>query len=127
MKNGKIANIPIERKNLFSKWLEITKPFHKLPAHHCATVALLLYYYDKYKYELGNEEIAWKMVFDYDTKVNIKKELGVKDGSFQNMLSTLRSKGIIKDNKVVPRYIPNIEKDAKFFKVTFNFNIISNE
>lgn len=127
MRNGKIANIPIKRKELFGKWLELTKPFHNLPNHHCSTLALLLYYYDKYKNELGNEDVAWKMVFDLSTKMMIKKELGIKDGSFQNLLSSLRAKGIIENNKVVTRYIPNVEKGAEVFKIVFNFKLINDE
>ena len=54
----------------------MTKPFHKLSKHQYHTLALLLYYFDKFKYELNNEDLAWKLTFDYDTKLKIKEELG---------------------------------------------------
>jgi len=42
--NVKQANINIKLKNLFFKWLEITKPLHKLTQQEQDVLALLLYY-----------------------------------------------------------------------------------
>ena len=68
MNNVKIANINIKLKDLFFKWIEITRPFHKLTNQQQSVLALLLYYHYKYKKEITNSKILWKMVFDYDTK-----------------------------------------------------------
>jgi hypothetical protein len=64
------------------------------------------------------------MVFDYDTKQLIKKELGIKDPNLQNVLTSLRKKGVVIDNEIVSTYIPNIEVDSNNFKIIFNFNIV---
>ena len=125
MKNSKVANINIKLKNLFFKWMEITKPFHKLTGQQQSVLALFLFYHYKYKQEITNQKILWKVVFDYDTKMLIKEELNLKDAGFQNIMHQLRSKGIIKDKKITPAYIPNLEKGAKEFKIIFNFNIVN--
>tara|TARA_R110000822_G_scaffold302649_1_gene426918 strand:- start:9760 stop:10143 length:384 start_codon:yes stop_codon:yes gene_type:complete len=125
MKNSKVANINIKIKDLFFKWMEITKPFHKLTNQQQSVLALFLYYHYKYRQEITNNKILWKVIFDYDTKMLVKEELGIKDAGFQNIMHQLRSKNIIKDNKIVPTYIPSIEDKAKNFKIIFNFNIIN--
>lgn len=127
MKNGKIANINVSRKRLYYRWLEITKPFHKLTSQQHNILSLLLYYFFEYRKDISNDKLCWKMVFDYDTKQLIKKELGIKDPNLQNVLTTLRKKGVVIDNEIVSTYIPNIEKDSKNFKIIFNFNIVDEE
>jgi hypothetical protein len=125
--NIKVANINIKLKDLFIKWLEITKPFHKLSNQHQQVLSLLLYHHYLLKHEVTNEKILWKMVFDYDTKLKIKEELEMTDNTLQNVLTKLRRKNIIIDNKISPVYIPNLALKSKNFKILYNFNIIKNE
>lgn len=124
MKNSKIANINITIKDLFKKWLEITRLFHNLTDQQIDVLALLLFYHYKYKQDITNDKILWKILFDYDTKHLIKEELGIKDQGIQNVLTTLRKKNIINDNKIVKTYIPEIEANSNNFKIIFNFNVI---
>lgn len=124
MKNVKVATANIRVKQLFFHWMEITKPFHGLTNQQQKIVALLLYYHYTFQRDITNMKIVWKMVFDYDTKLKIKEELGIKDAVFQNMLYLLRKKGVIKNNKVVPLFIPVLTQDSTNFKIIFNFNII---
>lgn len=125
MENGKIATIPISRSKLFYRWLELTKPFHKLPKQELTALAWILYYFDKYKLETNNEDTAWKLTFSYPTKLEIKQHLGgIKDQSFQNILTRLRKKNVIKDNKVMRNYIPTLDPKSKEFKLIFNFKIV---
>ena len=124
MKNSKIANINITIKSLFNKWLHITRIFHNLTPQEIDILSLLLYYHYEYKKDITNDKILWKMVFDYDTKILIREELGVKDQGIQNALTALRNKGVIKDNKILSGYIPQLENKSNNFKIIFNFNII---
>jgi hypothetical protein len=126
MKNSKVANINVTLKNLFSRWLDITVTFHKLRKKERDVLALLLYYHYVYSKELTNGTILWKMVFDYDTKMKIKEELEMKDSALQNILTSLRKKNVIKDNKIVPTYIPEMERTSTSFKIIFNLNVIDN-
>ena len=127
MKNAKVANINVKLKGLFLRWLELTVMFHKLTEKERKVLALLLYYHFILKKDITNPKILWKMVFDYDTKMKIKEELDMKDASFQNLLTALRKKNIIKDNMIVPTYIPDLEANATGFKIIYNLNIIDNE
>lgn len=115
----------ITLKDLFLKWLDITSSFHNLTNQQKQVLALFLYYHYKYKQEITNDKILWKLVFDYDTKLLIEKELGIKNAGLQNVLTLFRKRNIINDkNEITPTFIPNLEPGANDFKVIFNFNII---
>src|SRR5699024_2608949 len=122
--NKKVANINIKIKDLFNKWLDITASFHKLTPQPKEILALLLYYHYQYKKEITNDKILWKIVFDYDTKMKIKEEMGIKDQAIQNALTLLRNKNIIVNNKISEGFIPTFSKDSNTFQIIFNFNII---
>lgn len=127
MKNQKNANINVSLKSLFKRWLDVTYSFHKLPKQPSKVLALLLYHHFQLSKEITNDKILWKIVFDYDTKAKIKKELSIDDQTMQNNLTKLRKLNIIENNIINPMYIPDLSKDSKNFKVIYNFNIIDNE
>jgi hypothetical protein len=124
MSNGKQVSINITLKDLFKRWLEITSSFHKLPKQQQNILALFLYYHYEFKKDITNDKILWKMVFDYDTKMKIKQELGIGDQTMQNTITKLRKKNIIVDNVITPVFIPDLSLNSKSFKIVFNFNII---
>lgn len=120
-KKVKTATIKIDRKNFFFKWVEFTKPFHGLRKQLQELVAWLLIHH----YELGlvikNENILWKQVFDYDTKVQIMKEMNIQQSTMENLLHTLRKSGVVENNKIKPAYVPNITQDSEGFVININF------
>lgn len=126
MNNIKIANLNVSVKSLFLKWVELTKPFHKLTNQQQQVLALFLFHHYNLKKEITNEKILFKLLFDYEVKHKIKEELGIKDSVFQNIMYFFRKKGIIIDGKISANYIPVLTKDSKNFKLIFNFNIIDN-
>lgn len=120
--NQRQANIKTSKKNFFKHWLSLTKPFHKLRPQEQEVLSLLLYYYFEYKKDISKDNLVWKMVFDYDTKMLMKEELGnMKDVGFQNILSSLRKKEVIQGKQISPSFIPNLNKGAKDFSLIFKF------
>lgn len=122
MTNEKIANVKVDKKKFFFKWIEFTKPFHGLRTQLQNTLALLLYHHYELSKVIKNEKILWKQVFDYDTKVLIATELDIQMASLDNLFGDLRRKNVIIDNQINPVYIPYIDKDTKRFTVKINFN-----
>ena len=131
MNNTKIANMNVKLKDLFFRWLDITKAFHKLNNQQQQVLALLLYYHYQYRKDITNNKILWNVVFDYTTKARIKEDdifpNGLSDNSLQNILSSLRKKKIIVDGEISKIFIPELDLKTKNFKVIFNFNIVDNE
>lgn len=124
MSNERIANIKTSLKAFFYRWVEFTKPFHKMNNQQSELLALLLYNKFLLEKETTNPKIMWKILFDYDSKVKIADEMGIQMGSLENLLSRLRKIGVItKDNQITPHYIPTLEKNAKMFKIVINLHI----
>jgi hypothetical protein len=121
--NEKVANLNVHIKSFFRQWILFTKPFHKLNNQQQEVLSLLLYYHYQLKHEITNNKILWKEVFDYDTKVKIYTELNIQPSALENLLSQLRKRKIIVENKISPVYIPDISKNSKVFTIKFNFNI----
>lgn len=131
MNNSKIANMNVKIKDLFFRWLDITKSFHKLNNQQQQVLALLLYYHYQYRKDITNNKILWKIVFDYETKAKIKEDAvfknGLSDNALQNILTILRKKKVIVDGEISKMFIPEMDLRTKNFKVIFNFNIVDNE
>ena len=66
------------------------------------------------------EKHRWKLIFDYDTKTEIRTKLQLSDASLNNNLSALRKKGIIRKNKVSDSFLIH---PSNYCKLTFSFNI----
>lgn len=127
MRSEKVAKITTSRKQFFFKWVEYTKPFHGLRKQLQDALALLLYHH----YELGkvisNNKILWKQVFDYDTKILIMEDLNIPQTALENIYTQLRKAGVVKDNQIVPVFIPNITKDTTEFTIKINFSFDDNK
>lgn len=119
--NSKPILIPTTFKRFFRQYLELTSPFHKLRAREMDILALLCYFYYIEKSNFQREDDLWRKVFDYDTKLKIKLELGMEDYSLQNLLSSLRKKGVIMGNRISPAYLLPISATSENFTVYFKF------
>lgn len=123
MTSEKVANVKIDRKTMFFKWVEFTRPFHGLRTQLQNTLSLLLYHHYELSLVIKNNKILWKQVFDYDTKLLIAEELGIQMNSLDNMFGELRRNKVIIDNQINPVYVPNIAKDTKLFTIKINLQI----
>ena len=87
------------------------------------TLAALL----KKRYELS-EMIKDDALLDMNLLADIHKkaiaeEIGMSSNGVECMLSKLRKTGIIKDNRINKRFIPNLDLDAKSFNMIVVFDI----
>lgn len=129
MENKKYANVKVDLKSLFRWYLEFTKPVHKLRKQEIDVLSLLLYYNHQETPNFKRDEDRWKKVFELDTKKKIMKEIQMNSNVFQNVLSSLRKKGVVKKdgyNYIVNNYIPVLTDDVKSFQLIINF-IFKNE
>ncbi len=110
------------KEKFFIYWLEFLKPFHKLRDKE---VLMLAYFLDKrhsLSLKIADEALIDRILFSQDVRNEIREKMSYSNHQvFNNMLSSLRKKGIIKDNKIIPGLIPELKGDN--FKLVFNFII----
>jgi len=123
MKNVRVATLNTNIKGLFTHWLNLTSPFHNLSIKEKEILSLFLYYHHKLRKEVNNEDLLWKIVFDYETKLKIKEELKIKDYALQNVMTSLRKKGAIQNKRINPSFVPVLAEDVSNYKIVFNINI----
>ena len=111
MKAIKTITFKKSDKEIIRSYLEFTKPIHKLTDREMNFLTELIHKYYVEKEYFKREEDLWKKVFDYDSKLEDKKNLGIQDTSLQNLLSTLRKKKAINRDRVVESFIPDLSKD----------------
>lgn len=113
-------NIKTNNKLFFRQALEVVKhipPYNKLRPRELDVLAQLIYYENQFK-DLS-EDVRGKIIFDYDTKQNMRDFIGINEAVFNTTISTLRSKGFISGKTLKAP----IKFDPTKPEITFKFNI----
>jgi hypothetical protein len=87
-------------------------PFNKLRPKELELYAHLLSVNHKYRNIPFKERN--KLIFNYDTKIEIASEMGIKLSGVYNILSNLRLFKIIIGETLVPKYVLNKTKELTF-------------
>lgn len=121
--NFNVKTLRVDEKLFFQRWLEFLKPYHKLRQKEIELLALFLYKRHKLQKVIRDEKILNKMLFDTESRKEIRDELNYSSSQvLNNMISSLRSKKVLEaDNSILSSLIPNL--DGNNFKLVFNFNI----
>ena len=120
--NASVKSIQTDSRTVFMYWLEFLKPYHKLANKEVEALSILLYYRWELSKEVTNMALVDKLLFSSEIRLKVREDLGgMKSGVFNNLLTTLRRKGVLsKDNKIIPALIPNIKPDSTGFKLIFD-------
>lgn len=102
-------NLNYDLKNKIAFMIEFSCLFKKLRNMEKEVLKLLLFYQNQLNYDI---------LMDYDVKVKIREDLDISEYNFNNLISSLRKKGIIVGNKVNDTYLNLINKDS----IQINFN-----
>tara|TARA_R110000744_G_scaffold317439_1_gene424053 strand:+ start:23 stop:409 length:387 start_codon:yes stop_codon:yes gene_type:complete len=121
--NMNIKRIHTDKKSIFRYWLEFLRPYHKLRTKEIEALSLLLYYRYELSRSIPDLEMVNVVLFSTQTRNKIREDLGgMKQKNFNNLLTSLRNKDIIKPgNKINHVLIPNMTEDG--FKLVFDFEI----
>lgn len=117
------VTIKTEVKNFFRQRLEILKsfpPYNVLQKRELDTLGLLQYhYYINKDVEINKRH---KLVFDYDTMLAIREELGLSEASLNNSKLILRNNKFMDKKSLAPFLIIDPANEASK-EVFFTFNI----
>ena len=123
-KADKIIRIPTSTSNQFFRyWFEFMKPFHKLTGREMDVIICLT----KHRYELSkvilDNDILDKVTMSEDTKTKVREECGITLPHFQVILGKLRKNKVIIDDRINPKFIPNLGVDSNNFKLIIEFGV----
>lgn len=123
-KMNNVVRIPTSLSTSFFKfWFEFLKPFHNLTDREIQVASALL----KKRYELSkvitDEAILDKVVMGEDNKRTVREECNMSIPYFQVIMGKLRKHKIIIDNRINPKFIPNIDDTQSSFRLLLNFEL----
>lgn len=116
--------IPTDKVKFFRQGIEILKhipPLNKLTSRELDVLGYLLYY--DYEYRTIEESLRGKLVFDYENRVKIRDFIGITEAGFNNLIKTLKTKGIIKGKQIIPKIKLDPENPEIIFKFKFDEEI----
>jgi hypothetical protein len=97
---------------------------HDLSNKEIELISLLLESFVVMYKKYDDIDKAWKEVFDYDNKEKLMDELKMNKQVFNNYLTKLRNKGVIKNNSIVPMYNPFASSDCKRLELIFSLELV---
>jgi len=119
-----VVRIPtsIEGK-FFRYWFEFLQPFHHLTSREMDIITAFL----KERYALSkvikDNAILDRVTMSDETKRKVREDCNISLAHFQVIMGKLRKSKVIEDNKINPRFIPNIEEDSGVFKLLILFEL----
>ena len=119
-----VIRIPTSLNSKFFRyWFEFLQPFHKLTEREIDVITSLV----KQRYELSKvikvDEILDRVTMSEDTKRKVREECNMTLPHFQVIMGKLRKSKVIIDNKINPRFIPNIREDSGTFQLLLLFEL----
>ena len=119
-----VFNIPSSiEKDFFKHWCLFTRPLHRLTNSQIDLAAALL----KKRYELcksiSDQNIVDKVLFSKESRNEIMNSLGITVYHYRFLIGVLKKNKVIVENKINPKFIPNIKDDAKEFNVLLTFSL----
>ena len=123
-KANNIVRIPTSLNGKFFRyWFEFLQPFHKLTEREIDVITSFV----KQRYELSkvitDNEILDRVTMSEDTKRKVREECGITRPHFQVIMGKLRKSKVIIDNKINPRFIPNVDSESNNFQLLLLFDL----
>lgn len=102
--------LPIEnRKEKISFIVEFSTIFKKLRDKEKDVLKELLVYQDALNYNV---------LMDYNVRVKVREGLNISEHNFNNIISSLRKRGVIINNEIIKYYLDLVNQDG--INITFN-------
>ena len=107
----------------FKYWVDIMSPVHHLSPRDMELTASLLYRRYKLSKVISNDEVLDAVLLGTEERKQLRDEFWLSQQNFQVILSKLRAKKIIIDDRINSKFIPNIKDDTLDYKLTFHIRI----
>ena len=114
-KPNNIVKIPTSIKDFFRYWFMFLEPFHNLTNRELDVITAIV----RNRYELSkvvkDNILLDKIALNEESKQKIREECGLSYQHIQIIMTKLRKRVIIShDNKINPKFIPNVTSEDSF-------------
>ena len=121
-KANNIVRIPTSLNGKFFRyWFEFLEPFHKLTDREIDVITSFV----KQRYELSKKisdpDLLDQVLWSEQSRKEIRESCNMTQAHFQMVVSSLRKCRMIIDNRINPRYIPNLTGDDNDFSLLIYF------
>lgn len=119
-----IVRIPTSLQGRFFRyWVDFLHPYHKLTSRESEVITAFL----KERYNLSKKvsdpEILDTILMSDDIQRKVREECGMSRSHFQVIMGKLKKSGILENNKINPKFIPNIREDENSFQLLLLFEL----
>lgn len=118
---NKEFTIETTKRRFFRQYLELLRgfpPLNILRSKELDLLGELLYYNDRYK-ALSPEDRT-KIIYDTATRNEMREVLEMTEASFNNNLSILRKRGVVRGNTIAQGLIVTLDDE---FNISFKFKV----
>ena len=108
---------------LFLNWFLILKPLHNLSNKECILASKLYKYRDELKEVILDKEILDTTILSDTYRKKIIEEMDITMIHLQVLLTSLRKKNVIIDNRLNPKFIPHIKDSELSLLIRFEIPV----
>lgn len=119
-----IIKIPTSlQSTFFEHWLNFLRPLHNLNEGQIRLLAAFI----KERYELSkkinDQDYLDTVLMSVETRKKIRLSLDMKSSHFNILMYQLKQSGVIVNDKINPKLIPNITDEKDGFKLLLLFDL----
>lgn len=108
---------------LLLNWFLILKPLHNLSNKECILASKLYKYRDELKEVILDKEILDTTILSDTYRKKIIEEMDITMIHLQVLLTSLRKKNVIIDNRLNPKFIPHIKDSELSLLIRFEIPV----
>lgn len=125
--NCNVASIRVQNPNtsymFFLYWLDFLRPFHKLTSVETKILAAILHERFILSKVVTDDKLLDRIVLNKDSRKKYIETCNINSNNLSVTISSLKDKGVIIDNRINMRYVPNIKHDCTHYEMVLNFAI----
>lgn len=108
MKPNKTIILKCTEDSFYRTWFEFLAPFHKLTSRERDVAARLIKQYFRLKENIEDPEVLKDVMWSRTSRKDMMTALGMSPAHFQMVLAKLKKAGVIVNDDLNPRFIPNM-------------------
>lgn len=127
MKPNKTIILKCTEDSFLRTWFEFLAPFHKLTSRERDVAARLMKQYFRLKENIEDPEVLKDVLWSRTSRKDMMQSLGMSAAHFQMVLAKLKKAGVILNDDLNPRFIPNMgDQPRNMLCVVFDWSSSTN-